>query len=305
MGGQGTDMHELQQRFANINGEEAWETDLRALFETGDLDAAHSVLEGAHADLDTDLAQECLAIAADSVQIAGWAELVEAIAMHEGGPITGVTLAVANEADRAFEKGRLHHPYMMLGLYTDEPFRFSDADAAGLLAEMRSEEGPAWAGWDEDIEVHLDIHGLDRLNTALLHHKQRHFFRDEAQSTAPARYVEYVLGCWWRALLFQHAVTSECAIHGLPGGIPVIAGMVDMRPEIVMVHGLGARAVERERRDDIKPASPMLAANFIQVRPVEEERELSGVDLRRRVAETGQEDQPASRRGLLARIFGR
>lgn len=298
-------MHELQSVFASAEGEAGWEAQLRAHFEAGDLDAAHGILEGALQTLDTQFARECLDIAPDAVQIEGWAELVEAITMHEGDPISGVTLAVANEADRAFEKGQVHHPYMMLGLYTDEPFSFSDAGAEELLAETKNEEGPAWAGWDEDIEVHLDIHGLDRLNTALLHHKQRHFFRDEAPEHAPARYVEYVLGCWWRALLFQQAVASECAIHGLPGGIPVVSGMVEMRPEIIMVHGLGARTVERERESEVKPAAPMLAADFIQIRPIEEEKELTGIDLRRRVIETGQEDEPAPKRGFLARMFGR
>lgn len=298
-------MHELQQVFAKAEGEAAWEAGLRAHFDAGDLDAVHGILEEALQALGTPFAQECLAIAPEAVEIEGWAELVEAITMHEGEPVAGVTLAVANEADRAFEKGQTHHPYMMLGLYSDEPFNFSEADAAALLAETRAEEGPAWAGWDEDIEVHLDIHGLDRLNTALLHHKQRHFFRDEAPAEAPARYVEYVLGCWWRALLFQQAVASECAIHGLPGGIPVVSGMVEMRPEVVMVHGLGARTVERARTSEVKPASPMLAADFIQVRPVEEEKELTGLDLRRRVAETGQETEPDEKRGFFARLLRR
>ena len=298
-------MHELQSVFASAEGEAGWEAQLRAHFEAGDLDAAHAVLEAALEGLGSQFAQDCLAIAPDDVQIEGWAELVEAITMHEGDPISGVTLAVANEADRAFEKGQVHHPYMMLGLYTDEPFSFSDAGAEELLAETKNEEGPAWAGWDEDIEVHLDIHGLDRLNTALLHHKQRHFFRDEAPEHAPERYVEYVLGCWWRALLFQLAVTSESAIHGLPGGIPVIAGTVEMRPEIVMVHGMAASTPERERTTEVRECAPMLAADFIQIRTVEEEKEVTGADLRRKVAETGQEDEPAPRRSFMARLFGR
>ena len=49
-------------------------------------------------------AEPGVAIAPEAVEIEGWAELVEAITMHEGEPVAGVTLAVANEADRAFEK---------------------------------------------------------------------------------------------------------------------------------------------------------------------------------------------------------
>src|SRR5690606_28788585 len=119
----------------------------------------------------------------------------DAIRMHEGEPVSGVTLAIANELDLAFEKGRLHDPYVMLGLYTDEAFAFSAAAPAALLAECEAEQGPAWAGHDEDIELYLAIEGLAPLNTALLFHKQRHFFRDEAAPQAPLRYVEYVVGC--------------------------------------------------------------------------------------------------------------
>ena len=298
-------MHPLQQTFLTVEGETAWEAELRTRFEAGALDDAHAVLEEALVALDSDLGRMCLETGPESVTISGWEELVEAIKDHEGDPISGVTLAVANEADRAFEKGQLHHPYMMLGLYTDEPFDFSHASESDLLAETQSEEGPAWAGYDEDIEVYLDIEGLDRLNTALLHHKQRHFFRDGKPTEAPLRYVEYVLGCWWRALLFQQAVTSECAIHGLPGGIPVVAGTVEMRPEIVTVHGIGARTVEKPREVEVKPAAPIIASDFIQLRTVEEVVELTGADLRRKVIETGQEDEIEPRKGFMARIFGR
>lgn len=298
-------MHPLQQKFVTAEGEEAWEAELRAGFETGALDDVHAVLEEALQQLDSDLARLCLETGPEAVAISGWEELVEAIKDHEGEPIGGVTLAIANEADRAFEKGQIHHPYMMLGLYADEPFDFSQASEQDLIEQTRAADGPAWAGYDEDIEVYLDLEGLDRLNTALIHHKQRHFFRDGKPTEAPLRYVEYVLGCWWRALLFQQAVTSECAIHGLPGGIPVVAGTVEMRPEIVTVHGIGARTVEKQRDVEVKPAAPIIAADFIQLRTIEEEVEPTGADLRRKVQETGQEDEPEPRKSFMARIFGR
>ena len=298
-------MHDLQLKFATAEGEDAWENELRRLFEAGSLDDIHAILHPAIEQLENDFGRMCLRTTPEGVTIAGWPELVEAIQEHEGDTITGVTLAVANEADRAFEKGQLHHPFMMLGLYTDDAYAFSTAREADLFAEMQAEDGPAWAGYDEDIEVYLDIDGLDELNTTLLHHKQRHFFRDGAPEDAPLRYVEYVLGCWWRALLFQQAVASECTIHGLPGGIPVLAGTVEMRPEIVMVHGIGARTVEPQRKTEASECAPMLAADFIQVRSVEEEKEPTGMDLRRRVLETGQEEEAEPKRGFLSRIFGR
>ena len=61
----------------------------------------------------------------------------------------------------------------------------------------------------------------------------------------------------------------------------------------------------KPRSLEIKPAAPIIAADFIQVRPVEEIAELTGADLRRKVLETGQEDEPEPRRGFMARLFGR
>ncbi len=305
-------MHDLQQLFAAAEREEAWEAQLRAHFDAGDLGAVAEILEPALAALDSDVGRLALDTRPEGVVLSGWEELAESIAMHEGEPVTGVTLAIANEADRVFEKGQVHHPYMMLGIYSDEPYRFSGAGAEELLAQCR-EEVPAWAGYDEDIEVYLDIEGLDQLNTTLLHHKQRHFFRDGDPEKAPLRYVEYVLGCWWRAMLFHQAVATESAIHGLPGGIPVITGMVEMRPEIVMIHGLGARSLAPEREAETASMIEVFAADFINRKPVEEIKELTGLDLRRRVveaetdaeAETAGEVTVKEKSGLLARLFGR
>lgn len=298
-------MHELERLFACAEGEARWEADMRAHFEGGNLDAAHDILAEALASLDTDLALECLSTGPESVTISGWQELIDAISLHEGDEITGVTLAIANDADRAFEKGQLHRPYMMLGLYSDEGYAFSSADVAALIGEAQSVEGPGWAGHDEDIEVYLECEGLDLVNTRLLFHKQRHFFRDDAPAAAPARYVEFVLASWWRALLFQQAVASESAIHGLPGGIPVIAGLVDMRPEVICVHGIGARNPDADcENETASEMAEIIPANFISRRAIEEGKEFSGADLRRRVADTGQEDEPA-RRSFVARLFRR
>lgn len=297
-------MRDLQELFASAEGENEWEAELRALFEAGDLGAASDMLEQGLSALDSDLARQCLSLRPEAVVLTGWEELVEAIAAHEGEPVTGVTLAIANEADLAFEKGRLHHPYMLLGLYTDEAFGWSEASREDLLAECHGEV-PAWAGYDEDIEVYLDIEGLDALNTALLHHKQRHFFRDANPAKAPARYVEYVLGCWWRALLYQQAVAAECAIHGLPGGVPVVSGMVDMRPEVITIHD-GGHSLGVAGPGEGPEMAEIIASDFIQRRPTEEVKEFTGLDLRRRVAvEKPQTEAEPERRGLLARIFGR
>ncbi|WP_133365914.1 hypothetical protein [Qipengyuania sediminis] len=301
-------MHDLQHRFASEAGEIAWNAELQALFAACALDEAEAQLAEALTALDSELAWSCLEVPRDAVTLSGWDELAEAIALHEGEPVTGVTIAIANEADRAFEKGVAHRPHVLLGIYTDEAYAFSSAVHWQLLDECQAAE-PAWAGREEDIEVHMAIEGLDGLNTRLLHHKQRHFFRDGEQTTAPLRYVEFVLGCWWRALRWHQAVAAASASTGLPGGVPVIAGMVDMRPEAVAIHATGAaRArpiLELVGGRDVEAAS--FGDSFIQRRPAEDEAVASPptvTALRRRMQAEGLAEQRTPASGFLARIFG-
>lgn len=317
--------HSLQTTFASAEGEEAWCADLRALFEAGQLDRAEAVLQTALEGLEGDMAAACRNASRAAVVLTGWPELIEAITLHEGDPVTGVTLAVSNELDLAFEKGQLHHPYLMLGIYTDEGYAFTRASRADLLAQCHS-ECPEWAGHDEDIEVYLDIEGLDALNTLLLHHKQRFFIRDGDPDQAPLRYVEFVLGCWWRALRFHQAVATEYALHGLPGMVPVVSGMVEMRPEVVAVHGrpeAGAvpsapapvaaapepvRELVMAEAEAEAPVREMAFASldFIPRKVVEEVKEFTGSDLRRRLTENAPAPEVEEKKpGFFARLFGR
>lgn len=301
-------MHRLQELFATDDGEKSFTGQLRAMFEAGDLDGAEALLAAELETMDTDIAGMCRELPREAAALSGWEDLSEAIAFHEGAPVTGATLAIANEPDLAFEKGRLHEPYVVMGLYTDEAYAFSAATAEELIAQCKVEEGPAWAGLDEDVELYLEVEGFGRLNTALIFHKQRHFFRDDNPDHAPMRYVDYVVGCWWRALRFQQAVAAEYAAHGLPRGIPVIAGMVEMRPEALCVHtaAIPAEPAVSDRAEAPEMAE-MSALSLIQRKVEEEEvKELSGSDLRRRFANSGSEDEAVQeRKGLLGRLFGR
>lgn len=305
----GDGMHRLQEAFATEEGEKAFTDQLRAMFEAGDLEGAEALLTAELRTMDTDIARMCLDLPCEAVVLSGWEDLAEMITAHEGEPVTGATLAIANEQDLAFEKGKLHEPYVMMGLYTDEAYPFSIATPAQLISQCKAEEGPAWAGLDEDVELYLEIEGFGPLNTALIFHKQRHFFRDDNPDRAPMRYVDYVVGCWWRALRFQQAVATQYAGHGLPGGIQVVAGMVEMRPEAICVHSSGVRAAPVERRVEAPAMAGLSDGDFIQRRPVEveeEAKEFTGSDLRRRIAASAEEEEPAEeRKGLLARLFGR
>lgn len=235
-------MHPLQTTFATAEGESAWCDNLRTLIEQARFAEAEEVLAEALTDLDTEMGRLCQATSAASVTISGWPELAERIELHEGDePVSGLTIAIGNDGDLDFEKGRMLTPYMMLGLYTDEEWSWSNATREVLLAECASEV-PAWAGYDEDIEAFVEISGLDALNTALIHSKQRHFIREGDEQEAPLRYVEYIVGCWVRALRFHQAVAAAEAEAPLPGALTIVSGMVDMRPDVVAVH-LPERAV--------------------------------------------------------------
>lgn len=307
--------HVLQTTFASAAGEAAWEETLRGLFERRELAEAERLLRAALVATGGEMMQICRRAGIGSVEISGWEELAEAVAAREGDPITGATVAMGNESDLAFEKGQLHRPYMMLGLYTDEAWGWTSASAEDALEQCR-DESPAWAGADEDLEAFLEIEGLDELNTALIHHKQRHFIREDDSTAAPLRYVEFVLGCWWRALRFHQAVAVQLDRHGLGATIPVISGMIDMRPEVVSVHWPVVRPApvaapvvaddEDEEEDDGQPT--LTRFNLIQRGrlAIEEDDSPAGSHLRRRI-ETANEtlEEAEEGRGLMRRLLGR
>jgi hypothetical protein len=312
-------MHSLQTTFATAAGEAAWEAQLRDLFEARELAKAEAILRAALIESGGEMMRLCRDASLSSVEISGWDELAEAVKNHEGDPITGATIAIGNEADLAFEKGLQHRPYLVLGLYTDDAWGWSSASAQDALAQCRS-ENPEWAGWDEDIEAFLEIDGLDALNTALVHHKQRHFIREEGETApAPLRYVEFVIGCWWRALRFHQAVAVQLDKHGLAGAIPVISGLIELRPEVVAVHWPVVRQVPAskspeaaEQNDDaeeVESASPNLTRfNLIQRgRLVADEAEgPTGTVLRRRIEVSEENDDAAVEvPGLMRRLLGR
>ncbi|MBN8500674.1 MAG: hypothetical protein J0M19_05940 [Sphingomonadales bacterium] len=314
-------MHVLQTTFATAAGEAAWEESLRTLFEQRELAAAERILRSALIASGGEMMQLCRAASLSRVEILGWEELAEAVSAQEGDPITGATVAMGNDADLAFEKGAQHRPFMMLGLYTDAAWNWSAAEAEGALEQCRA-ESPAWAGADEDIEAFLEIEGLDALNTALIHHKQRHFIREADEAApAPLRYVDFVLGCWWRALRFHQAVAVQLDRHGLGGTIPVISGLIEMRPEVVSVHWPVVRSAPAARpatgaddaaeADGEDAAMPVLSRfNLIQRGRLvidQEEDSPTGSLLRRRFenAEADAIDAVADSPGLMRRLLGR
>jgi len=316
-------MHWLQTKFATAEGEQEWCDTLHLLIERGQFDAAETRLLEALEGLEGEIAGLCRSLHREDVELDGWEDLVEAIEVQEGEPVTGVTLAIANDTDTAFEKGSYHTPDVLLSLYTDEQWNWSAADQDQLLDECAKEE-PGWTGAEEDVEVYLEVSGLERLNTALMFHKQRFFFRDGEVDHAPLRYVDFVVGCWWRALRFHQAVASQLANAPLPACVNLLTGLVEMRADAVCLQCGPARASTVSPQSMVPAASPSLvlaneneetaadagsmgslsAIKVTRVAPVEE-AESVGAALRRRVAEEAVAVEEEPKRGLFARMFAR
>lgn len=298
--------HRLQADFATPQGEEAYVDKLRRHIAGGFLDAAEGILIADLAMLDRELAQQCAALKQNQVRLDGWPELNDVISAFEGEGenVTGIAIGLANEPDLAFEKGLLHTPYLTLGLYTDSGFAWSAATREDILAQCASGD-PAWGGHEEDVEVYMTIEGLDPINTALIHHKNRFFLRDGKPDKAPEGYVEYVLACWLRALRFHQAIAAELAEYGLPGNIPVVSGTIDMMPDVVAVH-YPEKTVEAAA-----PAVQLgsLIKTTVTKRVVELEEAPTATTIRQRIAAANDQAEEApgaeAKKGFFARMFGR
>jgi hypothetical protein len=294
--------HRLLADFATPQGEANYVEKLRRHVTGGYLEAAEGILIADLAMLDRDLAQQCAALTQAQVKLDGWPELIDAIATFEGDSITGVAIGMANEPDLGFEKGQLHAPYLTLGIYGDEGFAWSSASRESILSQCGSGD-PDWGGHEEDIEVYLEIEGLETINTALIHHKRRFFLRDDGPESAPEGYVEFVLASWLRALRFHMAVAAELAQHGLPGNIPVVSGTIDMVPEVAAVHfperTVAVAAPAAELGSLIKATMPKRTADLEEVVPV--------ANIRQRIAVANDESEESAegRKGFFARMFGR
>ena len=86
--------HPLQTTFATVAGEAAWEDGLRDLFERRELAEAERMLRRALIATGGRMMELCRRTTLDRVEITGWEELVEAISLHEGAPVSGATIAL-------------------------------------------------------------------------------------------------------------------------------------------------------------------------------------------------------------------
>lgn len=308
--------HPLQMTFLEADGERAWAANMRSLLTAGRVAEADALLAAELAGFNGSLAQLCKATPAADVVLTGWEDLLPILAEWEGPPITAITLGLTNPPDLVFEGNEDYEPDLLLGLYSDEAFSFSEASKADILAECDSDL-PAWVDAEEDVEFHLTFSGLARLNTALITCKHRYFLRDgrdEVQGRAPGGYVEFILGSWLLAVRFMQAAERAVSEDCLPAGCRLIAGTIGMSNDFVSV--LGPERISTLASKRAAPAQPGFAT--LSMKPwvprddPTVEAPPSAQTLRQRIREpvapvesVEPEVMAEPRPGLLARLFGK
>ncbi len=287
--------HPLQTAWYDADVEADYLRRIEAWVHAGDLDVAADRLIEDMEGIETPIIQMCRNLSEDSVEISGWEEIGDSIALFEGEPITAVHIVMSNPADLVFEdRSTRHDPVLEVAFYTDEHLAFSTLSREQLLAEGQREDSE-WYGQTEDIEVYLEVEGLGALNTELLRHKRQYYFRDSAHvldaaeglaaDIVPLAYIEYRLAAMLRAVRFHQAVKTLLNEYGLYKDIPVLAEMYNMRLDIGSVYiPKTARIIEFAKapklainiRRNAEEAQPEIAAKsvrqMIRTEPPEEKK---------------------------------
>jgi hypothetical protein len=295
--------HPLQLTFLEAADEAAWVANIRGLLGAGRVAEADALLTAELAGFDGALAGLCKETSAYLILLSGWDDLLPILDEWEGPPITAITLGLTNPPDLVFDVGQDYEPDLMLGLYSDDAFPFSDASKADLLAEA-SQDLPAWVDAEEDVEFHLTFTGLARLNSALINCKHRHFLRDGrdgVEGRAPGGYVEFVLASWVLATRFLQAAERAVSEGCLPAGCRLIAGTIGVGADFVSVLGPEPSATKSASRT--APAQPGFATLSMKPWVPREDPTADPVahTLRRQIRGI----EPVATPGLLARLFGR
>ncbi len=294
--------HPLQSVFETAAGEQAYGAEIAHLIEADRLSDAEAKLTADLALLDTPVAQMCRAMTLDTIAVEGWPEMMSALAQYEGDPVGAFHIVLANEADLAFSPKGLYDPQIFVGFYANACFPFVGSSREAILAELQAET-PAWFGNTEDIESYFEVSGFAEINTALLRHKTQFHFRPaegEPPAEVPVDYVEFVLASSFRALRFHQAVKALLDEQGIPGNIPVIVGMENMRPEIASVYlpKIELAANDAETASLVIPMKPRAAQDVVELP--------TGSSIRRKLLEApAEDDEPEAPRGFLSRILRR
>jgi hypothetical protein len=293
--------HILQQSWFDADVEQAYIAEIKGLIEAGRLEAAQKRLLAEIADLGSPLGPMCASLP-EKIAIDGWDALTELLDEYEGEPITAAHFLLYNPPDLVFEdRDAVFEPQLDVALYSDEHFAFSAADRDSLFAEVQRPDRP-WYGMGEDIEAYIEINGMGAFNTALLRHKRQYHFRDQQHALdamtgenpdlVPLLYIEFVMCALLRAVLFHQAVKAQLDTAGLPGNIPAIVSMDNMKFDISAVY---APKVQVEK-SAIKPVADLVIPIKRSVLPPVEEVRV--VSLRQTISR-----EPEEKPGLFRRLF--
>ena len=251
--------HPIQRTFLTGEGERQWVDTLRGHIVAARLGEADRMVTDALAPFEGRIAQLAKMASADDVWLEGWEDLMPILAEHEGPAITAITVGLTNEPDLVFDGGDEHEPTLVIALYSDDSFPFSNASRDALLAECLSDD-PAFAGEEEDVEFYAMLSGLAALNSALIQSKHRYYLRDGRdgiEGRAPGGYCEYVLGTWVRALRFLQALERAADDHGLPDGARLVAGTFGLHTDFASLLREGEAPAATQPAAEIAPVATL------------------------------------------------
>lgn len=223
---------------------------LRSLIRGGKHEEADKLLANLLAQSSDPLAETCLNIPPDSVQIIGWVELGKKVASisHKSVSITAVGVDLSSQSPGTDDQGWTIQA-VETSYYSDRVFKFSGSSAARIL-RYSTPQGSLWQGHFEDIDQCLQVRGLNELNSHL-------------SQWAPWEGQEaVVLANWFRHLRFHQAamrgIASQSALR-----VPLLVGTNEVGPwiealytpaQIEITHPSAKTLAESERRGALKYA---------------------------------------------------
>ncbi len=116
-------IEDLQRIFSSEDGERVFSDVIAALVREGRLQEADAKLMAAIASTGSPLAGFCAAAPAESVRIAIWDDVIEAVETFEGDPITAVGITLWNDLETAVGKQEAYEPGLDLAFIPMPAFR--------------------------------------------------------------------------------------------------------------------------------------------------------------------------------------
>lgn len=285
-----------------------FERQVETLMRAGQADEAAAIVVaalGELADAGQTLAQLCIALRVEDIELLGWDRLAEKIARLDkpGLPITAIGIDLSWPGHVGLEPdadGRLE-PYLETSFYSDTAFAFSTSSREDLLGGYGT-AAAKWTGCFDDIDNLIESRGLGMAYGGVmpLVERLRGMPGDDPGESDTMR-----LGAIFIAVRLHQAVRRAIAIDGLPRPLAVLVGSNESYPFFA------APVIAVPECEAVGPVrQPTELATSASEFP-EGEKTLSGPDLRRRLhgdaAPAVQIVEPPStaRASLLGRLFRR